>query len=138
MIAEQISHNIRSFRKQHDWTQKELAEKLRTSRSVVAKWENNLVLPDISSLLKLSTVFNITLDHMAGVHSFREDLLKDFKRIYNLESSSFDDEVVELVEYLLMHPDFKDQIHRLESLSIKKQLSIHTLFNNIIDQYEQL
>src|SRR5690625_37346 len=86
MRIDQISHNIKFFREQNKWTQKELAEQLKVSRSVIAKWENNHVIPDISSLLKLSTIFNISLDHLVGNYSFREDLLKDFKRIYSSKS----------------------------------------------------
>ena len=138
MSLEQIAHNIKFFRKQNEWTQIELAEKLMISRSVVAKWESNSVTPDISSLIKLSNVFGITLDHIAGNYTFREDLLKDFKRIYSSKSKSFDEEVVDLIEYVMTHPAFKDQIYRLRNLTIKKQLSIHKLFSDMIDQYERL
>ncbi|MBM7601950.1 transcriptional regulator with XRE-family HTH domain [Virgibacillus halotolerans] len=138
MSSEQIAHNIKLFREQNDWTQKELAEKLAVSRSVIAKWENNSVTPDIEALIKLSKVFGITLDHITGNLSFREDLLKDFKRIYSSKSKSFDEEVVELVEYIMIHPTLKEQIYRLKSLPMKKQLSIHQLLSNMIDQYEQI
>lgn len=138
MSLEQIAHNIKFFRKQNDWTQIELAEKLMISRSVVTKWENNSVTPDISSLIKLSKVFDITLDHIAGNHSFHDDLLKEFKRIYSSKSKSFDEEAVDLVEYIMTHPNFKEQIYRLKNLSIKKQLSLHKIFSDMIDQYEQL
>lgn len=138
MNLDQIAQNIKFFREQNEWTQSELAEKLSISRSVIAKWENNVVLPDISSLIKLSHVFDVTLDLVVGTHSFREDLLRDFKRIYKSKSKSFDEEAVELVEYLMVYPSFKDQIYRLKNLSIKKQLSIHKLFSDMIDQYERL
>jgi|SRR5690625_27889 len=138
MNIDQISHNIRFFREQNKWTQKELAEQLKVSRSVIAKWENNHVIPDISSLLKLCTIFNTSLDHLVGNYSFREDLLKDFKRIYSSKSKPFDEEVVELVEYIMTYPRFKSEIYRLKDLSVKKQLSIHKLLSNLIDQYEQM
>lgn len=138
MNLDQIAYNVKFFREQNEWTQKVLAEKLVLSRSVVAKWESNVVMPDISSLIKLSNVFDVTLDHLVGKHSFRDDLLKDFKRIYTSKSQTFDEEVVGLIEYLMTHPSFKDQIYRLQNLPIKRQLSIHKLFSNLIDQYEQL
>lgn len=138
MNIEQISHNIKFFREQNKWTQKELAEHLKVSRSVVAKWENNNVTPDIISLLKLCTIFDISLDHLVGNYSFKEDLLKDFKRIYSSKSKSFDEEVVELVEYIMTYPTFKNEIYRLKRLSVKKQLSIHKLLSSLIDQYEQI
>lgn len=66
MNLEQIAHNIKFFRDQQEWTQMELAEKLMVSRSVIAKWENYTTTPDISSLMKLSNVFHITLDQLVG------------------------------------------------------------------------
>jgi len=138
MNLEQIAYNIKFFRDQQGWTQKELAGKIMVSRSVIAKWENNTATPDIASLIKLSRVFNISLDHLVGNHSFQEDLLKEFKRIYSSKTKDFDQDVVELVEYLMTYPDFKKQIYQLKNLSIKKQLSIHKLFADMIDEYEHL
>lgn len=138
MSVDQISYNIRFFRDQQNWTQKELAEKLSTSRSVVAKWESNTVTPDVHALIKLSNLFSVSLDHLTGNHTFRDDLLKDFKRIYSSPSKSFDEDVVELVEYLMTHPKLKKDIYRLKELSNRKQQSIHNLLSELIDQIEQI
>ncbi|MGM8213747.1 helix-turn-helix domain-containing protein [Virgibacillus sp. W0430] len=137
LATEQIAYNIKFFREQNNWTQKELANKLLLSRSVVAKWESNATMPDITTLLKLSNVFNVTLDHLVGNYSFQNDLLKEFKRIYSSTSKSFDVEVVELIEYLMTHPNFKNYIYRLKNLPLKRQQSIHKLFHQLIEQYEQ-
>lgn len=136
--VEKISHNIRFFRKQNNWTQQELADQLKISRSVIAKWENNIAIPDISSLLKLCEIFNINLDHLVGNYSFQDDLLKEFKRIYSSKKKPFEEDLVELVEYLMTFPELKNEIYRLKRLSIKKQISIHQLLAEIIDQYENI
>lgn len=138
MSLEQIAHNIKFFRDRQEWTQMELANKLMVSRSVIAKWENYSTIPDISSLMKLSNVFHITLDQLVGNHSYRDDVLKDFKQIYSSKSKPFDEEIVDLIEYIMTHPNFKDQIYRLKNLPIRKQLSLHTIFAGIIDQYEKI
>ena len=138
MSLEQIAYNIKFFRDQHNWTQQELADKLMISRSVVTKWENSTATPDIASLIKLSNVFDVSLDHLTGNYSFLNDLLKDFKRIYSSKDKPFDDEIVELMEYIMIHPMFKEQIYKLKKLPIKKQLSVQQLFSNLIDQYEKL
>lgn len=138
MAVEHIAYNIKYFREKYNWTQQALADQLQVSRSVIAKWENNLATPDIDSILKLSAILDIPLDHLIGTQSLRDDLLKDFKRIYRSQSKDFDDEVVELVEYLMVHPDFKNEIYRLKKLPIKKQQSIHQLFKTLIDQYERI
>ncbi|GAA0442572.1 MAG: helix-turn-helix domain-containing protein [Bacillota bacterium] len=137
-MREQIAHNIKFLREQNNWTQKELAEKLLISRSVIAKWENNSVTPDIMSLLKLSEIFQVSLDHLVGNYSFRDDLLKEFKRIYSSSPNSFDEEAVEIVEYIMTNPEFKKEIFELKQLSIKKQHSIHKLIAELIQQYKNI
>lgn len=138
MSFEQIAYNIKFLREQKDWTQQKLADQLVISRSTITKWENNQLTPDITSLIKLSSVFNVTLDHLVGNTIHQDELLLEFKRIYKSEAVSFDDEAVALVEYIMKFPDFKQQIYRLSKLSIKKQLSIHQLIEDMIDQYEQI
>src|SRR5690625_2702050 len=98
---EKLASNIRFFRKQNEWTQQELAEQLKLSRSVIAKWENNLATPDIDSLIKLSHIFKVRLEHLVGMKSFHDDVVKEFKRIYHLTTDSIEHEVFELVEYLM-------------------------------------
>lgn len=137
MSFEQIAYNIKFLREQKNWTQQRLADYLMISRSTITKWENNQLTPDIHSLIKLSNVFKITLDHLVGNTIHQENILLEFKRIYRSNTVDFDDEAVELVEYIMKFPDLKQQIHRLRKLSIKKQTSVHKLMENIIDQYEQ-
>lgn len=138
MNLEQIGYNIKFLRDQNDWTQKGLAERLATSRSVIAKWENHVVTPDVASLVELSKVFDVTIDHIVGNHTLRDDLLKDFKRVYSSKTKSIDVEMMELVEYLMMHPLFKEQVYRLNKLPLRKQKSLHMLFANMIEEYERL
>lgn len=138
MNLEQIAYNIKFFRDQNGWTQEQLANKLMVSRSVVTKWENNSATPDIVSLIKLSDIFQVSIDHLVGNPTFQHELLKDFKRIYSSKTKDFDEEVVELIEYLMTFPELKSQLYRLKQLSIKKQMSIQTLLTHLIDHYEQL
>ena len=46
------------------WTQDELAEKLFVSRQSVSKWEKGLNYPSIETLLKISDLFDISLDEL--------------------------------------------------------------------------
>ena len=45
-------------------TQEDLAEKLDVSRQAVAKWESGQVYPDISNLIQISNLFNVTVDYL--------------------------------------------------------------------------
>lgn len=45
-------------------TQEQLAEKLNISRQALSKWENGTSLPDIESVVRISTLFQISLDEL--------------------------------------------------------------------------
>ena len=61
---------IRELRERRKMTQEELARHLNISGQAISKWENDLSIPDISVLIELSELFNVSLD----------ELLKDKKR----------------------------------------------------------
>jgi AbrB family looped-hinge helix DNA binding protein len=54
--------NLKMFRVKAGMTQEDIAEKLGVSRQAVAKWEHGESLPDIESCIKLSEIFNTTVD----------------------------------------------------------------------------
>src|SRR5699024_5482918 len=97
-----------------------------------------LATPDIDSIPKLSAILDIPLDHLIGTQSLRDDLLQDFKRIYSSQSKDFDDEAVELVEYLMVDADIRNEIYRLIKVPIKKHQIIHQLYKTLIDQYGRI
>ena len=138
MSVEQIAYNIKFLREMNDWTQQKLADELKISRSMITKWENNQLIPDIQSLIKLSDLFGVSLDYLVGNETHRKDIIKEFKRIYRSHSVDFDDEAIYLVEYIMKHPEFKEQVYRLSDLSLKKQSSIHKLLRHVIDEYEKI
>ena len=47
-------------------TQEALSERINVSRQTVAKWERGESEPDCSSLMRLSTLFNVTIDALVG------------------------------------------------------------------------
>lgn len=59
-----LGERIRSLRMQKNLSQEELAEKLDVSRQSVSKWENDTATPDLDKLVKLSDLFEVTLDEL--------------------------------------------------------------------------
>ena len=59
-----IGQTIAEKRKQMHLTQEELAFKLNVSPQAVSKWENDLSIPDVTLLIALSDLFNISLDEL--------------------------------------------------------------------------
>ena len=58
------SENIQRFRKRNNLSQEKLAELLNVSRQAVTKWESGQCYPDISKLITLSELFNVTIDKL--------------------------------------------------------------------------
>ena len=61
-----ISMNLKRLRKEHQYTQENVAEKINVSRQSIAKWENGESTPDIDTLIKLSKLYNVTLDNLVN------------------------------------------------------------------------
>ena len=59
-----FSEKLQLIRKNKGLTQDELAEKLDVSRQAVAKWESGQAYPDISNLIQISNLFNVTVDYL--------------------------------------------------------------------------
>ena len=77
-----LSKNIVYFRKQKQMTQETLAEKLNVSRQAVSKWESGLTEPDVQTLIKLSDIFEVSLDELVkGEH--QEVIVKDNEEVEN-------------------------------------------------------
>ena len=64
MNYKEIGKKIAEKRKQMHLTQEELAFKLNVSPQAVSKWENDLSIPDVTLLIALSDLFNISLDEL--------------------------------------------------------------------------
>jgi len=58
----EISKQIKNYRIIHKLTQKELGEHLNVSDKTISSWETGRTYPDISMIIKLSDLFNTSLD----------------------------------------------------------------------------
>ena len=69
-----FGEQIKERRQELDLTQAEVAEKLFVTRQAVSNWEHNKTYPDLNMLVKISNVYQISLDSL-----LREDQkLKDY------------------------------------------------------------
>ena len=59
-----INERLYELRKNNNWSQEELAEKLNVSRQTVSKWESSKTIPELEKLVKLSEIYNISLDEL--------------------------------------------------------------------------
>ena len=59
-----ITINVERFRNEHNLTQKELADKLNVSQGTISMIENGDRNPSVDLLLRIASVFNITVDEL--------------------------------------------------------------------------
>lgn len=60
----EIGKQIQYYRKRDGLTQEDLAEKIYVSRNSVSNWERGRNYPDIEILLRMSILFDVTIDHL--------------------------------------------------------------------------
>lgn len=59
-----FSRNLKKYRKKRRYTQHELANLLFVSRTTVSAWENGVTEPDLSALIALKSILNITYEQL--------------------------------------------------------------------------
>ena len=68
-----LSERIYNLRIQKGMSQGDLAEKLNVSRQSISKWENSSAVPDLDKIIKLSEIFDITIDELVKGETHKVD-----------------------------------------------------------------
>ena len=79
-----IGKYIAEFRTNCDLTQEELAARVGVSRQAVTKWESDESTPELSKLVAMADVFDVSLDRLVGrdktvLDDFKESLIKVYR-----------------------------------------------------------
>lgn len=72
-----IGNNLKKLRVNKGMTQKDLADSLNVSSQAVSRWENDEVEPDISTLSKLSSIFEVPVDAIINGNFEKKEEPKD-------------------------------------------------------------
>ncbi len=78
-----ISKYLRFLRKRNGCTQDDLAQKLGVSRQAVSKWETGTAMPDLEVLLKISKLYNITINDILEP-KIQPQKITDFEQIFTI------------------------------------------------------
>lgn len=79
-----IGENIKRLRREKGFTQEQLAELLNVSCAAVSKWESSYTYSDITLLMPIANVFNITLDELLGYSASQmEEEIETLIKKYN-------------------------------------------------------
>lgn len=64
-------NRIKELREKFDYTQQDLANKLKCSKSVIGLYESETRKPSMEVLVKLSEIFNCSIDYLLGKSDIR-------------------------------------------------------------------
>ena len=75
-----ISKYLQFLRKSNNYTQDDLAKELGISRQAVSKWETGTTIPDLEVLLKISKLYDITINDILEP-KIQPQRITDFEQI---------------------------------------------------------
>ena len=91
-----LAENIKKFRKEHAFTQEQLAEALGVTVGAVYKWEAGLSTPEIKLILELADVFEVSVDVLLGYEQQNENVENRVERIEQcIREKNFEEAAVE-------------------------------------------
>ena len=61
-----LGQRIQKGRKEAGLSQEELAEQLGVSRQAVSRWENDNGYPEMEKIIRLSQIYQVSLDYLVG------------------------------------------------------------------------
>lgn len=64
-----FGNTLKTLRKQKDFTQAQLAEKLGLTKSVISAYENGLRMPSYDILISIANIFKVTTDFLLGLEN---------------------------------------------------------------------
>jgi len=73
-----IGLKLKSLRNKHGITQTELAATLKIHQTSVAAWETNRTMPDYENIIKLCTLYAVSIDSMFDFSVETADIWRDF------------------------------------------------------------
>lgn len=113
-----IGQNIKKYRKEKGFTQRELADLIGVSVQAISKWETNAGAPDISQVVPLASALNISTDELFD-YTCRENS-EDFENVKKeyYPQSVFRDQSYSDKNYALLYPYFVAHPQNPEAASL--------------------
>lgn len=74
----EIGSKLKNARNEKGMTQEHAAELLGVSRQTISNWENNRSYPDIISVIKMSDLYSVSLDHLLKEDNTMKQIYQEF------------------------------------------------------------
>ncbi|MBW7823408.1 helix-turn-helix domain-containing protein [Streptococcus thermophilus] len=86
-----FAERLKTLRKQANFTQKEIAEKIGISQPAYGDWERGTKKPTQENLVKLAKIFNVSVDNLLD-NTIEEDELANVEVLFRMASDGLTDE----------------------------------------------
>ena len=96
-----MKNRIKELREKYNMTQIKLSTELEVSQETVSAYEKGKHYPSMSSLLKLTTIFDASMDYIMGLSNIKKPLMK---------SDLQNDEIELLIKYQQLNDMQKEKI----------------------------
>lgn len=111
-----IGKKLLLLRKEKNWTQSELAEKINARQRFISEWELGKTVPSPESLIKLSQVFGVSIDYLLLDNVPREGVaaINDFELYeYFRKTESLPKEAKDMIKQFLDALVLKYKLHEM-------------------------
>lgn len=95
-----FSTQLKKYRKNNGYTQKQLAEAVGVTQQAVAKWETDKASPDPEMLQKISSILNVTVDSLldGATSKDKSKMPKDLNKFLQQSEIIFDGDTYNLTD----------------------------------------
>lgn len=107
----EIGDRIKNERKKRNISQQQLADYLNISRQAVSRWENNISLPDLNTLVLIAKYFDLKLEY------FTEDII--LERTEESKEELIEELIEESIEELKGEPE--KELEKTEEKSVREK-----------------
>ena len=90
-----FSKRLKQLREEKGYNQEYVAEYLGVKQQTYSRYENDVTEPDIKTIIKLATLFDVSSDYLLGLSEFRKGNLDQLPNEIKNEVKSFIEYLVE-------------------------------------------
>lgn len=134
----EIGNKLKKSRLESKLTQEKVAEEIQVSRQTISNWENEKSYPDIISVIKLSDLYNVSLDELLKGDS---EMIKYLEESTNIVSSNkklliaFGANIILFILFIFFNGVISSNNYLIIGAASIGILSISALFYQIIKKF---
>lgn len=97
-----FKNRLKQLREENGMLQKDLAEKIGVTRNSITAYESGKREPDLEKIIKLSKVFDVSIDYLVGVSDIKKRDNHFYVAVEKLKNISLKEliEIIEIVKKL--------------------------------------